>query len=93
MALPKTFPLRASGGEIAVPAVGFGTWAAGSTNWCYEATLTALKAGYRHLDCAWNYGVRGSFSYRHNLAWKAPLLYTTPGSLASPHKSELKLHE
>lgn len=25
--------------------------------WCKDATLAALKAGYRHLDCAWAYGV------------------------------------
>ncbi|KAI9761257.1 MAG: hypothetical protein M4579_001177 [Chaenotheca gracillima] len=29
----------------------------GGTGWCKEATLAALKAGYRHLDCAWKYGV------------------------------------
>ena len=29
----------------------------GGTGWCKDATLEALKAGYRHLDCAWMYGV------------------------------------
>ena len=29
----------------------------GETGWCKQSTLAALKAGYRHLDCAWNYGV------------------------------------
>jgi hypothetical protein len=29
----------------------------GGTGWCKDATLAALKAGYRHLDCAWMYGV------------------------------------
>src|SRR5271155_4119475 len=39
-----------------IPAVGFGTYSEenlkGKT---YESTLHALKAGYRHLDCAWYY--------------------------------------
>ena len=30
----------------------------GGTGWAKDATLEALKAGYRHLDCAWMYGVR-----------------------------------
>ena len=30
---------------------------AGDYGWCKEATIAALKAGYRHLDCAWKYGV------------------------------------
>lgn len=37
--------------------VGYGTWASGDTSWAKDATLAALKAGYRHLDCAWAYGV------------------------------------
>ncbi|KAI9761368.1 MAG: hypothetical protein M1835_008186 [Candelina submexicana] len=58
MSLPETFPMKiANGATIDVPVVGFGTWAAGGTGWCKEATLAALKAGYRHLDCAWKYGV------------------------------------
>ncbi|MCJ1261045.1 hypothetical protein MMC22_000909 [Lobaria immixta] len=57
MSFSKTFPMKSSKGEIPVPVVGFGTWASGDNNWCYEATLAALKAGYRHLDCAWHYGV------------------------------------
>lgn len=52
--------MKSSKGEIPVPIVGFGTWAAGDTNWCYEATLAVLKTGYRHLDCAWRYGVKTS---------------------------------
>ncbi|MCJ1378826.1 hypothetical protein MMC17_001925 [Xylographa soralifera] len=57
MTLPKIYEMQSEHGTIAVPSVGFGTFAAGDTSWCYSATLTALKAGYRHLDCAWNYGV------------------------------------
>ena len=57
MSLPKTMPMKSAKGTIEVPSVGFGTYAPGDTSWCYAATLEALKAGYRHLDCAWNYGV------------------------------------
>ncbi|KAI9845014.1 MAG: hypothetical protein M1837_005158 [Sclerophora amabilis] len=58
MSIATSFPMRAPDGKtIEVPAVGFGTWAAGGTGWCKDATLAALKAGYRHLDCAWKYGV------------------------------------
>lgn len=64
----------ADGKTIEIPSIGFGTWAAGvflsmffkyhkliclgETGWCKDATLEALRAGYRHLDCAWMYGVR-----------------------------------
>ncbi|KAK5127513.1 hypothetical protein LTR85_006852 [Meristemomyces frigidus] len=58
MSLPKTFPLRAVHGKtFQIPSVGYGTWASGETSWAKDATLTALKEGYRHLDCAWMYGV------------------------------------
>ena len=58
MSLPKTFALRAAGGKsIQIPTVGYGTWASGENSWAKDAVLEALKAGYRHLDCAWMYGV------------------------------------
>ncbi|KAH9817378.1 aldo/keto reductase like protein, partial [Teratosphaeria destructans] len=58
MSLPKSFPLRAANGTtVEIPSVGYGTWASGDTSWAKDATLAALKAGYRHLDCAWMYGV------------------------------------
>ena len=58
MSLPKSIPLRAANGKsIQIPTVGYGTWAAGDTSWAKDATLTALKEGYRHVDCAWMYGV------------------------------------
>ncbi|KAF2771272.1 Aldo/keto reductase [Teratosphaeria nubilosa] len=58
MSLPKSFSLRAADGKtVEIPSVGYGTWASGDTSWAKDATLTALKAGYRHLDCAWMYGV------------------------------------
>ncbi|TKA67780.1 hypothetical protein B0A55_06863 [Friedmanniomyces simplex] len=58
MSLPKSFSLRAAGGKtIQIPSVGYGTWASGENSWAKDAVVTALKAGYRHLDCAWMYGV------------------------------------
>lgn len=33
------------------------TLSVGGGGWCKDATIAALKAGYRHLDCAWMYGV------------------------------------
>ncbi|KIY04127.1 uncharacterized protein Z520_00819 [Fonsecaea multimorphosa CBS 102226] len=58
MALPTHFPLQITGGKtVQIPSIGFGTWGGGNPEWCKDATLTALKLGYRHLDCAWMYGV------------------------------------
>nr|QCX36389.1 RDCT16 [Piper methysticum] len=38
-----------------MPAVGLGTWQEGG-DLCIEAVKTALKVGYRHIDCAHLYG-------------------------------------
>ncbi|KFY40441.1 hypothetical protein V495_05426 [Pseudogymnoascus sp. VKM F-4514 (FW-929)] len=39
-----------------MPALGFGTFASvGSPGETHRAVVAALKAGYRHLDCAWFY--------------------------------------
>lgn len=58
MSLPKSFPLKAANGTtIELPSVGYGTWAAGDKSWAKDATLTALKEGYRHIDGAWMYSV------------------------------------
>jgi len=48
MALNRTFTLN-TGAKI--PAVGFGTWQAAPKE-VETAVETALKAGYRHIDCA-----------------------------------------
>ncbi|MCJ1304999.1 hypothetical protein MMC08_007812 [Hypocenomyce scalaris] len=45
-----------------MPALGFGTWAAGThegtvEEWCEESTLVALKHGYRYIDTATIYKV------------------------------------
>lgn len=39
---------------VRIPAVGLGTWKS-SSNDAYQATLYALKAGYRHIDTAMIY--------------------------------------
>lgn len=38
-----------------IPALGFGTWQAPAGE-CRKAVLHALKAGYKHIDCAYVYG-------------------------------------
>ncbi|KAL5984676.1 hypothetical protein ACLOJK_041297 [Asimina triloba] len=38
-----------------IPAIGLGTWQS-SGDLCVEAVKTALKFGYRHIDCAHLYG-------------------------------------
>lgn len=68
MSLPEFMVMKSAGGEIHVPRVGFGTYAAGDNSWCYDATLQALKVGYRHIDCAWHYGVSQS-QIRTNYVW------------------------
>ncbi|KXT13382.1 hypothetical protein AC579_9086 [Pseudocercospora musae] len=45
---------------VTIPAVGFGTFAnEGAVGETYKAVTYALKAGYRHLDCAWFYQNEG----------------------------------
>ena len=48
MSLNRTFTLN-TGAKI--PAVGFGTWQA-APNQVQKAVEIALRAGYRHIDCA-----------------------------------------
>ncbi|KAH8697570.1 putative glycerol dehydrogenase [Talaromyces proteolyticus] len=49
----KTFKLS---NGVSIPAVGFGTFAnEGAKGETYKAVTTALRVGYRHLDCAWYY--------------------------------------
>lgn len=45
----KTFTLN---NEQKIPAIGFGVFLIPNDGETYEATLTALKAGYRHIDTA-----------------------------------------
>ena len=37
---------------VGIPVLGFGTWKAQDGEEAYQATLAALKAGYRHIDTA-----------------------------------------
>ena len=48
MALNRTFTLNTS---AKIPAVGFGTWQAAPLE-VEKAVEIALRAGYRHIDCA-----------------------------------------
>lgn len=41
---------------VIIPSIGFGTWQIPDGEVAYNATLTALKAGYRHIDTAAAYG-------------------------------------
>ena len=42
--------------NIQIPAIGFGTWQVEDGEQCYNACLSALKSGYRHIDTAYAYG-------------------------------------
>src|SRR5688572_27479434 len=50
--IPTDTLLLPGGGKF--PLVGFGTWQLHGEE-CYEATLAALQAGYRHVDTATMY--------------------------------------
>lgn len=39
-----------------IPAIGFGTWQVQDGEEAYQSVLSALKAGYRHIDTAQGYG-------------------------------------
>ena len=43
-----------------IPALGFGTWQIPDGAPAYDATLAALRAGYRHIDSARDYGNEAS---------------------------------
>lgn len=40
---------------VEIPSVGFGTWQIPNGEVAYNSTLAALKAGYRHIDTAYDY--------------------------------------
>ncbi|KAF8551590.1 Aldo/keto reductase [Imleria badia] len=50
----SSHPIKLNNGQ-SIPAVGLGTWQS-KPNEVAHAVETALRAGYRHLDCAWAYG-------------------------------------
>ncbi|MEM6691892.1 MAG: aldo/keto reductase, partial [Planctomycetota bacterium] len=43
------------GSDIDVPSVGFGFWKVDNSV-CWQVAVDAIEAGYRHLDCAADYG-------------------------------------
>ncbi len=45
---------------VKIPVIGFGTWQIKDGDDAYNSTLSALKAGYRHIDTARAYGNEGS---------------------------------
>jgi diketogulonate reductase-like aldo/keto reductase len=50
----KNIPILKLNNGVSMPALGFGTFAKdGVPGKIHAAVLTALDAGYRHLDCAW----------------------------------------
>lgn len=55
--MKKEYTLR---NGVTIPAIGFGTWQIPPGDEAYQATLTALKAGYRHIDTAAAYGNEAS---------------------------------
>lgn len=55
--IQKEYRLR---NGVLIPAIGFGTWQIPSGEEAYQATLAALKAGYRHIDTAAAYGNEAS---------------------------------
>ncbi|KAH8662984.1 putative alcohol dehydrogenase [Tricladium varicosporioides] len=55
-----TGPILKLNNGIEMPALGFGTFAnEGSKGETHKAVVSALNAGYRHLDCAWFYQNEG----------------------------------
>ncbi|EXJ84288.1 hypothetical protein A1O3_04955 [Capronia epimyces CBS 606.96] len=96
MSLPSHFPLKAAEGKtIHIPSVGFGTFSPGSPGWCKDAVLIALKAGYRHLDCAWIYGVDEEVgaAIRESGIPRSEIFITSKfrGHFAAPENVELSL--
>jgi 2,5-diketo-D-gluconate reductase A len=54
MTVPTEIPAVTLAGDVTMPMVGFGTWPMKGHQAC-EAVLTALRAGYRHVDTATMY--------------------------------------
>lgn len=56
MTVGITGPVFKLSNGVSMPGLGFGTFASqGSVGETHRAVVTALNAGYRHLDCAWFY--------------------------------------
>lgn len=55
MATPNTTTFKFNDGHE-IPAIGLGTWRASEEGAAYNAVLSAIKNGYRHIDTAAAYG-------------------------------------
>ncbi len=53
--MEKNSKLKLANG-MEIPAIGFGTWQSEDGDEAYNAVLTALRLGYRHIDTATAYG-------------------------------------
>lgn len=51
LAISSTFPISHAKDQIQIPRLGFGVYRS-PTDVCVQSCLTALKAGYRHIDSA-----------------------------------------
>lgn len=56
-ALTDTYTLS---NGLPIPCIGFGTWQSAEGEEAYGSVLSALKAGYRHIDTAQGYGNEAS---------------------------------
>lgn len=85
---------------IKIPKIGFGTWQTKDGDEAYQATLCALKSGYRHIDTAYIYGneqsigkaIKDSLIPREELfiTTKLPAEIKTYGEAFSYFESSLK---
>jgi diketogulonate reductase-like aldo/keto reductase len=69
MTVPTETPTVTLAGDVTMPMVGFGTWPMKGHQAC-EAVLTALRAGYRHVDTATMYANEaevGQIAWAHSV--------------------------
>ncbi|XP_054154485.1 1,5-anhydro-D-fructose reductase-like [Oppia nitens] len=52
---PKQVPNILLNNGLSIPVVGLGTWQSPPDGSLYKAVREAIKAGYRHIDCAYAY--------------------------------------
>ncbi|WP_412988988.1 aldo/keto reductase [Pediococcus siamensis] len=74
--LTETFELT---NGVQIPKVGFGTWQVPAGETTVTAVKDALKAGYRHIDTAWQYGNEASVgtAIRNSGIARADIFVTT----------------
>jgi diketogulonate reductase-like aldo/keto reductase len=74
---------------VRIPSIGLGTWQIPEGNEAFDATLSALQAGYRHIDTAAAYGNEASVGR----AIKASGLRRDQVFITSKLRAELKGYE